>query len=89
MTPDPWLGPDAGEVLEQLHGADVPGALIVPMGFTSDHVEILYDIDVEYQRLAARLGCALRRIDMVNDDPVVISGLSRVVCEAAGDRGWM
>ncbi len=89
MTPDPWLGPDAGEVLEQLHGADVPGALIVPIGFTSDHVEILYDIDVEYQRLAARLGLALRRIEMVNDDPVVMSGLSRVVCEAAGERGWM
>ena len=39
--------------------------------------------------LAARLGCVLRRIDMVNDDPVVMSGLSRVVCEAAGERGWM
>ena len=70
-------------------GGAAPCALLVPIGFTSDHVEILYDIDVEYQRVAARLGCALRRIDMVNDDPVVMSGLARVVCEAAGERGWM
>jgi ferrochelatase len=89
MTPDPWLGPDAGGVIERLHGEGVPGALIVPIGFTSDHVEILYDIDVEYQRLASRLGFALRRIDMVNDDPAIMAGLARVVYEAAGNRGWM
>ncbi len=88
MTPDPWLGPDAGEVIERLHGEGVPGALIVPIGFTSDHVEILYDIDVEYQRLASRLGFALRRIDMVNDDPAIMAGLARVVHEAATARGW-
>lgn len=89
MTPDPWLGPDAGEVIRRLHGDEVPGALLVPIGFTSDHVEILYDIDVEYAGLASQLGFDLRRIEMLNDDPLTMSGLARLVRETAAQRRWL
>ena len=89
MTPDPWLGPDAGEVIERLHGDGVPGALIVPVGFTSAHVEILYDIDVEYAQLAMRLKFLLRRIAMLNDDARTMTGLARLVRERADEMGWV
>ena len=88
MTPDPWLGPDAGDVITRLHEHDVPGALIVPVGFTSEHVEILYDIDVELAQAAEKMGFALQRISMLNDDEHTMSGLARLVRQAARDRGW-
>src|SRR5712691_4559837 len=50
-TPEPWLGPDAGTVMTELAKAGNDAVLLVPIGFVCDHVEILYDIDVEYQAL--------------------------------------
>ena len=88
MTPDPWLGPDAGDVITRLHEQGVPGALLVPVGFTSEHVEILYDIDVELAQAAENMGFALQRISMLNDDAHTMSGLARLVRQAAHDRGW-
>ncbi len=88
MTPDAWLGPDAGDVITRLHEQDVPGALIVPVGFTSEHVEILYDIDVELAQAAENMGLALQRISMLNDDTHTMSGLARLVRQTARDRGW-
>ncbi len=88
MTPDPWLGPGAGDVISRLHEQNVPGALIVPIGFTSDHVEILYDIDVELTQAANNMGFALRRISMLNDDTNTMCGLARLVRETVGGRGW-
>ena len=89
MTADPWLGPDAGEVIERLHGEGRPGAVIAPIGFTSDHVEILYDIDVEYARLASDLNFELRRITMLNDHPRMMAGLARLIRERVRDAGWV
>ena len=88
MTPDPWLGPDAGEVITRLHEQEVPGALIVPVGFTSEHVEILYDIDIELAQAAETMGFALQRISMLNDDEHTMSGLARLVQQAAHARVW-
>ena len=89
MTNDPWLGPDAGEVIRRLHDEGRRGALLVPVGFTSDHVEILYDIDVEYARLADGLGFALKRIEMLNDDPRTMAGIAGLVKTQAEERGWI
>ncbi|MCZ6918089.1 MAG: ferrochelatase [Gemmatimonadetes bacterium] len=83
MTPGRWLGPDVRGVVMQLHEEGVAGVLVVPIGFTSDHVEILYDIDVELARHASALGIALRRIPMMNDDQAVMAGLARLVRERA------
>jgi ferrochelatase len=81
MTPDPWLGPDAGEVLNSIAASGGSRVLMAPIGFTSEHVEILYDIDIEYADLARRLGIELRRIRMMNDDSHMMTGLARRVVE--------
>lgn len=89
MTPDPWLGPDAGDVLVQLQDEGVPGVVLSPIGFTSDHVEVLYDVDVEYASLAARIGLRLVRPPMLNDDPAAMRGLARLVDDTARERAWV
>jgi protoporphyrin/coproporphyrin ferrochelatase len=89
MTADPWLGPDAGEVLEQLHAQGKKHILICPIGFVCEHVEILYDIDIEYQQLAEKLGVHLERIEMLNDHPDMLAGLAQVVRGRAIDVGWL
>jgi len=88
MTSDPWLGPDVQHVVTQLHEQGVPGVLVVPIGFTSDHVEILYDIDIALAVHAATLGISLRRIPMLNDDPAVMAGLASLVRERASAATW-
>jgi len=87
-TPEPWLGPDAGEVLRALAAEGGREALIAPIGFVCDHVEILYDVDVEYRALAARLGMRLERTASLNDDPLLIACLADLARRAASDRGW-
>ena len=87
-TADPWLGPDAGDVIAELAAAGRKAFLIVPIGFVCDHVEILYDIDVEYRALAERLGVRLERTASLNDDPGLVAAVSDVVRTAARDRGW-
>lgn len=87
-TPDPWLGPDAEEVITELARAGHEAVLLVPIGFVCDHVEILYDIDVEYQALAKRLGIQLQRTASLNDDPGLVAAVAEVVRGAAAERGW-
>ena len=57
-TPEPWLGPEAGSVIRELAAAGHDAFLIVPIGFVCDHVEILYDVDIEY-RACSGLGVRL------------------------------
>jgi ferrochelatase len=89
MTADPWLGPDAGEVIEQLHQEGKNSILICPIGFGCEHVEILFDIDIEYQELAHKLGVHLERIEMLNDHPAMLAGLAQVARGRATDAGWL
>ena len=88
-TPEPWLGPDASEVITELARAGHKAVLLVPIGFVCDHVEILYDIDVEYQGLAKRLGIQLERTDSLNDDPGLARAVAEAVRGAAAQRGWL
>jgi len=87
MTPDPWLGPDVGTVLKRLADAGERNVVVAPIGFTCEHVEVLYDLDVELRRQAGTLGIHLERAGMVNDDPLMIAGLADLVLETA-DREW-
>ena len=87
-TPDPWLGPDAGEVISELAAEGRKAFLLVPIGFVCDHVEILYDIDVEYEALAERLGVHLERTASLNDDEGLVAAVADVVRTAARQRGW-
>ena len=87
-TPEPWLGPDAGDVITELAAAGRKAFLLVPIGFVCDHVEILYDIDVEYRELAGRLGVQLERTTSLNDDAHLVAAVADVARTAARTRGW-
>jgi len=87
-TADPWLGPDVDDVMRDLARKGARAILIVPIGFVCDHVEILYDIDVESQALAKRLGVQLERTESLNDDHGLAAAVADVVRDAAATRGW-
>jgi ferrochelatase len=88
-TPDPWLGPDVQEVITETAKTGSASILLVPIGFVCDHVEVLYDIDVECQALARRLGIQLERTRSLNDDPGLVGAVATVVRAAAAQRGWL
>ncbi len=81
-TDEPWLGPTALEVLPQLAARGVRSALICPIGFISDNLEILYDVDIDAREHAARAGIHLERIAMPNADPLLIEALASVTEQA-------
>jgi protoporphyrin/coproporphyrin ferrochelatase len=87
-TPDPWLGPEAGAVITEL-APTRKNFLIVPIGFVSDHVEVLYDVDIAYRGLAERLGVRLERTDSLNDDPLLVAALADLARTTAAERGWV
>jgi ferrochelatase len=92
-TPEPWLGPDIRDVVRQLaaagggsDGADgADGVVVCPIGFVTDHLEVLYDLDVELAAVAAEVGLPFARTASLNDDPRFIAVLADVV-SAAGAR---
>jgi ferrochelatase len=88
MTRDPWLGPDVGEVVDELADQGVPGVIVAPIGFVCEHVEILYDIDVDLAARAAARGVRLERIAMLNDAPGMMEGLAGLVRDTAREEGW-
>jgi protoporphyrin/coproporphyrin ferrochelatase len=83
-TGEPWLGPDILEELDELHGRGVRKVLVAPVGFVSDHLEILWDLDVEARDRAAEVGLELDRIESLNDDPAFIRALADLVRSTLG-----
>jgi ferrochelatase len=74
-----WLGPTVEATVEELARAGRRHVLVAPIGFLCDHVETLYDIDIELKQSAARSGVQLERIAMMNDGPALIDTLADVV----------
>ena len=89
MTPEPWLGPEAGEAIAALARDGHRNILLAPVGFVCEHVEILYDVDVVFQRQAQALGVRLERIEMLNTAPAMIAGLAGLVRDRARQAGWL
>ncbi len=81
-TADPWMGPDVLEVLEKLAADGVRGVVVCPCGFVSDHLEVLYDVDVECVRKASELGVELVRTRSPNDDSEFLDVLATVAGRA-------
>ena len=76
-TPEPWIGPDILDVLRDLgESENADGALVCACGFVADHLEVLYDLDIEAKSLASALGLAFDRTACVNDDPGVMAALA-------------
>ena len=84
----PWLEPDICDHLETLHGAGAPAAVLVPIGFVSDHMEVVYDLDTQAAEKAAELGLPVSRARTVGADPRFAAGVRDLVLErAASARG--
>jgi ferrochelatase len=80
-TPEPWLGPDVLEALGDLAAAGASAVVVCPAGFISDHLEVLYDLDVEASARARELGIAFARTASPNADPRLLGALARVVLD--------
>jgi ferrochelatase len=85
-TPDPWLGPPVEDVIREL--APTHRAIVVcSAGFVADHLEILYDLDIEAQEVAREAGVKLVRTEMPNADPAFIDILAGVVRKHLATEG--
>jgi len=83
-TGEPWLGPDILDEIRRLATEGVRELVIRPVGFVADHLEVLYDIDVEAQVVARDAGVHLERARSMNDDPAFIAGLADLAEAALG-----
>ena len=81
-TDEPWLGPDLRDEIRRLARLGVRDLVVCPVGFVADHLEILYDIDIEAQTVAREAGVRLERARSMNDDPTFIAGLADVALSA-------
>jgi len=79
--PVQWLGPALPEVIEDIATQGGKNILVVPISFVSDHVETLYEIDIEYRQLAENLGLGFRLTRALNADPQFIAALAALVRE--------
>jgi ferrochelatase len=80
-TGEPWLGPQIEDVVVDLAKAGYKYMLAAPIGFVCDHVEILYDIDIESKQIADELGLQLERIESMNTNPHFIEAITDAILE--------
>jgi protoporphyrin/coproporphyrin ferrochelatase len=78
-TPEPWMGPDLGDLVRSKAAAGARRFFVVPVGFVCDHTEILFDIDVQAAGAARDAGATLRRTESLNASPTFISALEAIV----------
>ena len=78
-TPEPWIGPDLGELVTAKAAEGARRFLVVPVGFVCDHTEILFDIDVQAVAAARAAGASLRRTESLNTSPIFIGALEAIV----------
>ena len=84
----PWLEPDINDHLRQLAAVDVPAVVVVPIGFVSDHMEVVFDLDTDAAATAEDCGMAFARAATAGDHPEFVSGLVDLMLErAAAARG--
>ena len=82
---DPWLEPDVCDHLEALAAGGAPAAVVAPVGFVSDHMEVLYDLDDEAKTKAAELGLKFRRAGTAGTDPRFVGMLVELIRERLGE----
>ena len=83
-TPEPWRGPDILQIVRDLGSTgSTEGVLVCAQGFTADHLEVLYDLDIEAAKVAAEAGLAFARTRSLNADPPVMAALADLVIARA------
>ncbi|MBI4543324.1 MAG: ferrochelatase [Gemmatimonadetes bacterium] len=87
-TGERWLGPEAGDVIAEAAKEPVAGVLLVPIGFVSDNVEVLYDVDIAYRRRAEAMGLRFARSESLNASPLLIDALADIVRRRAAAATW-
>ena len=85
-TADAWLGPDVRDVIAALPGTGASAVVVCPVGFVSDHLEVLYDVDVEARAVAEDAGIPFARTASLNDDPEFCDVLAGVVLDVVERR---
>jgi len=83
---DPWLEPDIGAAIRDLARGGAADVVVAPIGFVCDHVEVLYDLDVEARAVAADVGMGFHRAASANDHPAFIAMLVDLVRQSAEGR---
>ena len=76
---DPWLEPDINQVIRDRAAQGISDLIVAPIGFVCDHVEVLYDLDIEAKKLAANLGVNMLRASSPNDHPMFIRMMADVI----------
>ncbi|MEN8140182.1 MAG: ferrochelatase [Thermodesulfobacteriota bacterium] len=84
-----WLEPSTPDTLRDLARQGIKEVVMLPISFVSDHVETLYEIDIEYGELARELGLTLHRTQSLNCDPDFIKGLAQLTLAACRDQNWL
>lgn len=84
-TSVPWLGPDLLEIMVELAAKGTPAVVVCPCGFVADHLEVLYDVDIEARGLGVDLDIELVRTASPNDDPAFLDVLASMVDRAFAD----
>ena len=77
-TSDEWLGPDVLELVDEFANTGVIGMIVCPCGFVADHLEVLYDLDIEAKQLADQMGLRFARTASPNADPAFLDTLADV-----------
>ena len=77
----PWIGPSVPETLDSLAANGAKAIILQPIGFLCDHVEILYDIDIDFKNHAAKLGMRLERPESLNESPILTQALAKLARE--------
>jgi protoporphyrin/coproporphyrin ferrochelatase len=89
ISTEPWLGPDVSVLIQSYAEQGQKNIISCPIGFVCEHVEVLYDIDIVYQKLSKSLGVRLERIEMVHTAPQMIDGLAQFVRQTAKEKNWL
>jgi protoporphyrin/coproporphyrin ferrochelatase len=76
---DPWLEPDVCDYLRRERASGLAAAVVCPIGFVCDHVEVIYDLDHEAAQVCREIGLPMTRAESVNDDPLFIDAMADVV----------
>jgi ferrochelatase len=86
---DPWLEPDVCDYLRQARANGVQAAVLCPIGFVCDHIEVLYDLDHEAAAVCSEIGLPMARAEAVNDDPLYLATMTDMVLQtiARYERG--
>ncbi len=83
---DPWLEPDIGDHLREIHTNGVNSVVIAPIGFVSDHMEVLFDLDEEAKQICDELGMTMARAQTVGSHPLFVACIRELIEERLGLR---